>query len=94
MYVIRNIFVAKPGNAGKLAAQLKEAVAAFQMPGARVMTDVTGDFNRVIMEHTGESLAEFEKRMQEVMGSQLYRERMAGYTELWITGTREILRVA
>ena len=94
MYVIRNIFVAKPGSAGKLAAQLKEAVAAFEMPGGRVMTDVTGDFNRVIMEHTADSLGEFEKRMQETMGSQMYRERMAGYTELWITGTREILRVA
>ena len=22
-----------------------------------------------------------------------YRERMAGYTELWITGSREILRI-
>ena len=93
MFVIRNTFVAKPGCASKLAAQLKEAVAAFQMPGARVMSDVTGDFNRVIMEHTAESLSEFEKRMQEVMGSPMYRERMAGYTELWITGTREILRV-
>jgi hypothetical protein len=24
----------------------------------------------------------------------MYRERMAGYTELWITGSREILRIA
>ena len=93
MFVIRNTFVAKPGCASKLAAQLKEAVAAFQMPGARVMTDITGDFNRVIMEHTAESLEEFEKRMQETMGSPMYRERMAGYTELWITGSREVLRV-
>lgn len=93
MFVIRNTFVAKPGCASKLAAQLKEAVAAFQMPGGRVMSDVTGDFNRVIMEHTAESLEEFEKRMQEVMGSPIYRERMAGYTELWITGSREVLRV-
>jgi len=94
MFVIRNTFVAKPGCASKLAAQLKEAVVAFEMPGARVMTDTTGDFNRVVMEHTVESLAEFEKRTQEIMGSPLYRERMAGYTELWITGSREILRVA
>ena len=93
MFVIRNTFIAKPGSASKLAAQLKEAVAAFQMPGARVMTDVTGDFNRVIMEHTADSLEEFEKRMQETMGSPMYRERMAGYTELWITGSREVLRV-
>ena len=93
MFIVRNTFVAKPGCASKLAAQLKEALAAFQMPGARVMTDVTGDFNRVIMEHTAESLEEFEKRMQETMGSPMYRERMAGYTELWITGSREVLRV-
>jgi hypothetical protein len=94
MFVIRNTFIAKPGCAGKLAAQLKEAVVAFEMPGARVLTDLTGDFNRVIMEHTAESMGEFEKRMQETMASPLYRERMAGYTELWITGSREILRVA
>jgi hypothetical protein len=93
MIVIRNTFIAKPGCASKLAAQLKEAVAVFQMPGARVMTDVTGDFNRVIMEHTAESLEEFEKKMQETMGSPMYRERMAGYTELWITGSREVLRL-
>jgi len=93
MFVIRNTFVAKPGCASKLAAQLKEAIAAFQLPGARVMRDVTGDFNRVIMEHTAESLEEFERRMQETMGSPMYRERMAGYTELWITGSREVLRV-
>ena len=94
MYVIRNTFIAKPGSAGKLATQLKEAMAAFQMPGARVMTDLTGDFNRVVMEHTAENLAEFEARMQEIMGSPIYRDRMAGYTELWITGSREIMRVA
>lgn len=93
MLIVRNTFVAKPGCASKLAAQLKEAAAAFQMPGARIMTDITGDFNRVIMEHTAESLEEFEKRMQETMGSPMYRERMAGYTELWITGSREVLRV-
>jgi hypothetical protein len=94
MFVVRNTFIAKPGCASKLAAQLKDAVAAFQMPGGRVLTDLTGDFNRVVMEHTAENLAEFEKRMQEVMSSQTYREKMAGYTELWITGSREILRVA
>ena len=94
MLVFRNRFVAKPGCAGKLAAQLKEAVAAFAMPNARVLTDVAGDFNQVVMEFTAENLAEIEKRMQETMNSPTYRERMAGYTELWITGSREIFRIA
>ncbi|MEP7354031.1 MAG: hypothetical protein ABI824_12440 [Acidobacteriota bacterium] len=93
MFIIRNTFVAKPGCAGKLAAQIKDATAAFGMPGVRVMTDLTGEFNRVVMEHSAETMAEFESRMQEVMGSALYREKMAGYTELWNTGSREIMRV-
>ena len=94
MLVVRNRFMAKPGCAGKLAAQLKEAVAAFGMPNARVLTDVTGDFNQVVMEFTAENMEEIERRMQETIGSSMYRERMAGYTELWITGSREILRIA
>jgi hypothetical protein len=93
MFVIRNTFTARPGSAGKLASQLKDAVTAFQMPNVRVMTDVTGEFNTVIMEFTAESLDEVEKRMQETIGSQMYRERMSGYTELWLTGNRQILRV-
>ena len=46
MIIVRNCFVAKPGHASKLAAQLKEAAAA--IPKYRVLTDLTGDFNRVI----------------------------------------------
>src|SRR6185295_19774591 len=34
MFVVRNRFVARPGCAGRLAAQLKEAVAAFELPNA------------------------------------------------------------
>jgi hypothetical protein len=93
MYVIRNTFIAKPGVAGKLAKQLKEATAAFQMSGVRVMTDVTGHFNTVVMEHTAETLDELEKRLHDVMTSDAYKQKMAGYTDLWTTGTREIMRV-
>jgi hypothetical protein len=33
------------------------------------------------------------QRKDLIPGSPKYRERMAGYTELWITGSREILRL-
>lgn len=94
MLIVRNTFVAKPGCAGKLATQLKAAVTAFEMPNARVLTDMTGDFNVVIMEFTAETMAEIEKRMQETVGTPRYREMMAGYTELWTSGSRDIFRVA
>jgi hypothetical protein len=94
MIVVRNCFVAKPGHASKLAAQLKEAAAASQIPKYRVLTDLTGDFNRVILEYEAENVGEFEERMKQYATDAAFREKMKGYTDLWITGSREILQVA
>jgi hypothetical protein len=93
MIVVRNCFVAKPGQASKLAAQLKEAVSAAAVPKSRVLTDLTGEFNRVIMEYEAENVAEFEARMRQYTSEGLFREKMKGYTDLYITGSREILQI-
>jgi len=94
MLVVRNCFVAKPGNASKLAAQLKEAAAAANIPRHRILTDLTGEFNRVILEYEVENAAQFEVRMKEYMTNTAFREKMKGYTDLWISGSREILQIA
>jgi hypothetical protein len=65
-----------------------------KIPGYRVLTDLTGGFNRVILEYEAENLAEFESRIKEYMTDDKFREKMKGYTELWVTGSREILVVA
>jgi len=91
MYIVRNSFVAKPGNASKLAALLKEVSA--MLPGGRVLTDVTGDFNRVIMEYNADSVADYEARIQQYATDPQIRAKMQGYTDLWMTGSREILRI-
>ncbi len=93
MIVVRNCFVAKPGNATKLAAQLKNAAAVSGIPKYRVLTDMTGEFNRVVLEYEAENVGEFETRMQDYRSNPKFREAMAGYTDLWITGSREILQV-
>jgi hypothetical protein len=94
MIIIREFFVARPGQAGKLAAMLKDVATAASPGKARVMTDLTGRFNRVIMETEAESMAEFEERMKEYMSNPAWKDKMKGYTDLWTTGGREILRVA
>lgn len=95
MIVVRNCFVAKPGNASKLAAQLKDAATVAQPAGKfRVLTDLTGDFNRVILEFEGENMGEFEARMQDYASNEAFRNKMKGYTDLYITGSREILQIA
>jgi hypothetical protein len=92
MIVVRNCFVAKPGQASKLAAQLKEAVATAELRNHRVLTDLTGDFNRVILEYELESVGEFEARMRDYATNERFREKMKGYTDLWMTGHRELLQ--
>jgi len=92
MIVIRNCFIAKPGQASKLAAQLKEAAGVWES-STRVLTDLTGDFNRVVLEYEAQDFAEFEGRMREYGTNEAFREKMKGYTELWQTGHREILQV-
>ncbi len=93
MIVVRNIFVAKPGHASKLAAQLKEAAATADIPNHRILTDVTGEFNRVILEYEAQDIAEFQTRMQEYTKGGAFKEKMKGYTDLWVTGKREILQI-
>jgi hypothetical protein len=93
MIVVRNCFVAKPGMASKLAAQLKEAASSQNITGYRVLTDLTGDFNRVILEYEAQNVGEFEGRMKEYATNTAFRDKMKGYTDLYATGHREILQV-
>jgi hypothetical protein len=93
MIVVRNCFIAKPGNASKLAAQLKAAAAASSMEKYRVLTDLTGDFNRVVLEYEAENVGEFEASMREYRSNAAFQEKMKGYTDLYLTGSREILQV-
>jgi hypothetical protein len=93
MIIIRNSFIAKPGHASKLAAQIKEAAATMNLPNHRVMTDLTGDFNRVVLEFAVANLSEWETSMKNYATNQEFRAKMAGYTDLWLTGTRELFQV-
>jgi hypothetical protein len=93
MIIVRNSFIAKPGQAGKLSAQLKEMGKAGNLRNVRVLTDLTGDFNHVVMEHEVESAAAFEELMQRYASDPQAREAAKGYTDLWITGRRDLFRV-
>ena len=93
MIIIRNCFVAKPGQASKLAAQLKDASGVMGVK-SRVLTDVTGDFNRVVLEYEAENIGEFEATMRDYATNSAFRDKMKGYTDLYVTGSREILQLA
>ena len=93
MIIVRNTFTAKPGMASKLAAQVKEMTAG-RLKNPRVMTDLAGDFNTVVLEHEVESLVEFEETLKRYASDPEMREKSKGYTDMWLTGKRELFRVA
>jgi hypothetical protein len=93
MIVVRNSFVAKPGQAGKLAAHFKEMAALAEMKTWRVLTDVTGEFNTVVFEHEVESLSALEELLKKYMSDPKVKEKAKEYLEMWETGSRQILRV-
>jgi hypothetical protein len=93
MYVIRETFTAKPGMASKLARLLSETMSDQNQMNARVLTDFVGPFNTVVMETEVENLEEHGRRMKEYMEKSDIRDRMKGYTDLYVSGSREIYQV-
>ncbi len=94
MIIVRNSFTAKPGQAGRLIAQMKDIAAAGNLRNVRFLTDLVGDFNQVVMEHEVESLSDFEALMQRYATDSQIREKTKGYTDYWLTGRRELFRMA
>ena len=93
MYIVRETFVTKPGMASKLATLFKEVVPSTFGVKGRVMTDVVGPFNTVVLEYEVGELAEFDRIMKEYGERQDIRERLKGFTDMYMSGGREIYRV-
>jgi hypothetical protein len=98
MLIIREIFTAKPGQASKLAKLFKKGFAGD--PNTRVMTDMVADYNTVVMEMQVSTLAEFEREMEEYKSGKRdpkmdpkVAEEMSKYTEMYLTGRREIFQI-
>ncbi len=95
MIIVHDIFVCKPGNASKLAKLFKEAMSGNEEL-MHIMTDMTGQYNRVIMVSQYESLKAYEeswnKYMQNSEEMKKMQEAMKGYQEMYLTGSREIYK--
>src|SRR3990172_7707341 len=98
MLIVREVVTAKPGQASKLAKLFKKVFVSD--PTARVMTDMVGNYNTVVVEMQVKNLAEFEKQMEEARSGKpdpkmdpKVAEEMSHYTEMYLTGRREIFQI-
>lgn len=89
--------MAKPGQASKLAKLMKEVMAGDPNFKGRILTDFVGNYNTVVVEADVENLTAWEKQMEEYKSAPKVESTtenpMAGYTEMYLTGRREIWQV-
>jgi heme-degrading monooxygenase HmoA len=95
MIIVHDIFICKPGNASKVAKMFKEAMAG-NTELVNIMTDMTGQFNKVVMVSKYESLADYErsweKYQKDTEAMKKMEKIMSGYQDMYLTGSREIYR--
>ncbi|HJS01379.1 MAG TPA: NIPSNAP family protein [Flavobacterium sp.] len=97
MIIVQETFICKPGNASKLAKLFKEIMTDNRTELIHILTDMTGEFNKVIMLSQYDSLSayeqSFEKYMQDNDEIKKMKEKMKGYHDMYFTGSREIYQV-
>jgi hypothetical protein len=97
MLIVRETFIAKPGQAGKLAKLFKRAFAG--QTHSRVLTDFIGNYNTVVMEMEVENLAAFEEQFNQYKAGNMgdiepeVLEELKNYTQFWESGKREVFQV-
>ena len=96
MIIVHDIFICKPGNASKMAKLFKEVMAE-NKELVNIMTDMTGPYNKVVMVSKYDSLTAYEQSWEKYKENteemKKMQEKMAGYHEMYLTGSREIYQV-
>ena len=96
MIIVHDIFICKPGNASKLAKLFKEVMGK-NSETVNIMTDMTGQYNKVVTVTKYDSLTAYEqsweKYKEESEEMDKMREAMKGYHDMYLTGSREIYQV-
>lgn len=94
MFVIRNVFRCKPGEAKKVIEKFQAAMPMMQeVAKHRIMVDEVASFWTVVIEVETEDVATFEKMLRDRSQRQDVMDAMKGYTDSVDSGYREIFRV-
>ena len=96
MIIVHDTFICKPGNASKVAKLFKEVMSG-QTDVIHIMTDMTGQFHRVIMVSQFENLTAYEKSwekyMEDIEENRQMGEKMKDMNDMYVSGGREIFKV-
>lgn len=96
MIIVHETFVCKPGNASKVAKMFKEAMGD-NKEVQNIMTDLTGQYHRVIIASQYSNLEAFSKAIESYKNPtpemKESMKKMEGFQEMYTSGSREIFQV-
>lgn len=96
MYIFREIFhlhFGKYRDAKALYDEAKEKNLMINPPGARLLTDFTGEGYRLIMELPFESLGAYEEELKKDLGDKQWQQWYEKFKPLVRYSEREVLKV-
>ena len=97
MFLVRNVFHAKPGKAKVLVEIFKHASAHLEAGGivkkTRILTDSVSTFWTVILESEVEDLNSYMNMAKTLSSNKEFGEAMKGYIELVNGGYREVFQI-
>ena len=96
MIIVHDIFICKPGNASKVAKLFKEWADVAPRKNINVMTDMTGQYHRVVIAASFENLTDYEegmKTMGQTEEEKKVMEKFSAMNEMYDSGSREIFKL-
>lgn len=95
MILARMIFHCKFGRAGEVVRLMKRSGQTYQGQAqrSRLLTDLTGRFDTVVLEMEAESLAEFERMRAELFADPQYQQDAPRLAELIDSGASEFYTI-
>ena len=97
MILVRNVFRLKFGKAREAMAVMKEGLAIQKRAGvdlsARLLTDVTGPYYTLVLEHTLPNLAVLEATTLKIMGNKDWQANYQKFVPLVDSGHREVFTI-
>lgn len=93
MFLIRNIFKCKPGQAKNLIERFQKSMSLMEGVNYRILVDHVANFWTVVLEIEAEDLAGHEKQLSEYGSRTDVQDAMSGYMDSVDSGYREIFRI-
>lgn len=97
MYLVREVFQAKPGKAKDLVKMFKQASVHFEktegVSNIKVMTDIVSNYWTVVLESETEDIGGFITNLRSATMSDELKEIMKGYMDCVAGGHREIYMI-